>query len=159
MFNKLKYLNKELSKRNSKIMGIVFTLKKENYRLKKDQNSKLCKIKDELAEVQKSSKRYESINEKYKSDNEESGKIIRDKEEEIKKLKGALEKAKKNQASSSKRKQKDEINIKSKRKKTENPPPLSGPSLDDYTDSIPDTPDASSSQIDEPEKTGCCSLM
>ena len=150
VLNKLKYLNKELYKRNSKIMSIVFTLKKENYRLKKDQNSKLCKIKDELAEVQKSSKRYESINEKYKSDNEESGKIIRDKEEEIKKLKGALEKAKKNQASSSKRKQKDEINTKSKRKKTEDPPPVSGLFLDDSTDSIPDTPDSSFSQNNEP---------
>ena len=105
-----------------------FSLKEEMYKLKKDQAfiqekrvMQMNKMKEELAEVQKTYKHSKSNHEKYKMDKEAAEKIILEKEQEIKELKEALEETKKNQASSSKRKQQNGNSSDKKIKRTEQP--------------------------------------
>ena len=108
------------------VHGQCFTLKEEIYKLKKDQKlslenrvEQINKIKNELAEIQKTSIHYKNICDKYKADNEASERIILEKEQEIKKLREAVEQSKIDLASSSKRLDQDQINSESKRRRIE----------------------------------------
>ena len=105
-----------------------FTLKEEVYKLKKDQAfiqekrvMQMNKMKEELAEVQKTYQHHKSKKEIYKMEKEAAEKIILEKEQEIKELRKALEETKKNQAFSSKRTQEIGNSSDKKRKRTEQP--------------------------------------